>query len=204
MRARSSGLLVFALARAALAQNDDAEEVIVRGTQAQGFESRAKVDDAPREVTDVASLLEPLVGVHVRRLGADDGFATLSIRGSASNEVAFYLAGVPLPAASDPTVDLSTLPLWPGSQARVYRTFTPASLGPGSLGGTLSIEPPSATGPERTELWMAGGLFGGLRMRAADVSDVGGARIATAIPRRAAPTETSPSTTRASRASRLG
>jgi hypothetical protein len=179
VRARVLGAIVFFVARGALAQ-DEVEDVIVRGEQAQGFESRTTVESSPREVTDVASLLEPLVGLHVRRLGADDGFATLSIRGSGSNEVAFYLAGVPLPSAADPTVDLSTLPLWPGTRARVHRTFTPAALGPGSLGGTLSIDPPSATGPERTDLWMAGGSFGDLRMRAADVSDLGrGVRLAT-------------------------
>ncbi len=154
--------------------DDEVEDVHVRGTQSQGFESRAKVDDAPRAVTDAASLVEPLVGVHVRRLGADDGFATLSIRGSSSNQVAFYLAGVPLPVSADSTIDLSTLPLWPGSQARVYRTFTPAALGVGSLGGTLAIDAPSATGPERTDVWMAGGSFGALRMRVSDVSDLGG------------------------------
>lgn len=178
---RVASLSILLFARAAFGQ-DDAEDVIVRGAQTLGFESRAKVDDSAREVTDVASLVEPLVGVHVRRLGADDGFATLSIRGSASNEVAFYLAGVPLPSAADPTVDLATLPLWPGAQARVHRTFTPAALGPGSLGGTLSIDPPSPTGPARTDLWMAGGSFGALRMRAADVSDLGGgARLATGL-----------------------
>ncbi len=165
--------LVFA-PRASLADGSDAiEDVHVRGDESRGFESRTKVDDS-RVVTDAASLLEVLPGIHVRRLGADDGFATLSIRGSASNEVAFYLAGVPLPVAADPTVDLSTLPLWPGSQARVYRTFTPAALGPGSLGGTLSIDAPSASGPERTDVWMAGGSFGALRMRIADVRDLGG------------------------------
>jgi vitamin B12 transporter len=165
------------------AKDDDVEEVHVRGqASAGGFESRAKLDDAPREITDAASLLEPLVGVHVRRLGADDGFATLSIRGSSSNEVAFYLAGVPLPAASDPTVDLSTLPLWPGAQVRVHRTFTPAALGPGSLGGTLEVDPPSPTGPQRTDVWMAGGSYGTLRARVGDISDLGGgARLATGL-----------------------
>jgi len=164
----------FLCVRAARADDDASiEDVHVRGDQARGFESRAKLDDS-RVVTDAASLIETLPGVHVRRLGGDDGFATLSIRGSASNEVAFYLAGVPLPAASDPTVDLSTLPLWPGAQARVYRTFTPAALGPGSLGGTLAMDAPSAQGPERTDLWLAGGSFGAMRMRASDVSDLGG------------------------------
>jgi iron complex outermembrane receptor protein len=179
-RARAVAAWICALARVAAA-DDDVEDVHVRGDAARGFESRATVDDS-RVVTDAASLVEPLPGVHVRRLGADDGFATLSIRGSSSNEVAFYLAGVPLPLASNPTIDLSTLPLWPGSQARVYRTFTPAALGPGSLGGTLAIDAPAATGPDRTDLWMAGGSFGALRMRVADVRDLGGGvRVASAL-----------------------
>jgi iron complex outermembrane receptor protein len=172
---------ILTLARATFAQ-DDIEDVHVHGSQARGFESRAKVDDAPREITDAASLLEPLLGVHVRRLGADDGFATMSIRGSSSNQVAFYLAGVPLPAGGDPTVDLASLPLWPGSQARVYRTFTPAALGPASLGGTLVLDPPRATDPPRCETWMAGGSFGSLRMRVADIADAGhDVRVAAAL-----------------------
>jgi hypothetical protein len=172
--------------RAARADDDrndgDIEDVRVRGRQTGGFESRAKLDGAPREITDAASLVEPLLGVHVRRLGADDGFATLSIRGSSSNQVAFYLAGVPLPTAGDPTIDLSTLPLWPGAQARVHRTFTPAALGPGSLGGTLVLDPPSPTGEERTDVWIASGSYGALRMRLGDVSDLGrGVRVASGL-----------------------
>jgi len=174
-------LVMTLVARTALA-GDDIEDVHVRGSQARGFDSHAKVDDAPREITDAASLVEPLLGVHVRRLGADDGFATMSIRGSSSNQVAFYLAGVPLPAAGDPTVDLASLPLWPGSQARVYRTFTPAALGPSSLGGTLVIDPPRATDPARCETWMAGGSFGSLRMRISDIADTGrGVRVAAGL-----------------------
>ncbi len=181
MRARFAAAFVLGFARGAFA-DDTTEDVHVRGEQAQGFESRAKLDDASREITDAAGLVEPLVGVHVRRLGADDGFATMSIRGSSSNQVSFYLAGVPLPAAADPTVDLATLPLWPGSQARVFRTFAPAALGAGSLGGTLALDAPSATGPERTDIWIAGGSFGALRMRLGDVSDLGGGvRIATGL-----------------------
>ncbi len=177
-------LLVVALAaRAAAAGDDDVpEDVLVRGSQSGGFSTSAGVDDSPREITDAASLIDPMPGVHVRRLGADDGFATLSIRGSSSNEVAFYFAGVPLLGGSDPTVDLSTLPLWPGSRARVYRSFAPATLGPGSLGGTLQLDPPSASGPARTETWSAAGSFGAMRLRAGDVRDLGGGvRLATGL-----------------------
>ncbi len=164
--------------------DDETDEVRVRGSQASEFTSRAKVEDAPREVTDVASLVEPMPGVHVRRLGADDSFTTLSIRGSSSSQVAVYLAGVPLTGGGDPTVDISTLPLWPGAQARVHRSFAPATLGPGSLGGTLVLEPPGPGARTGSEVWAAAGSFGALRMRAGDVRafDWGGdARIVTAL-----------------------
>jgi len=162
----------------------DADEVLVLGSApSSGFVSKASVDDAPREVTDATSLVESVPGVHVRRLGGDDGFATLSIRGSTSSEVAILFAGVPMTGAADPSLDLSTLPLWPGARIRVYRSFAPAALGAGSLGGTLVLEPPRPSDPLRTETWAAVGSFGEARMRVADVRAVGdgGARLVTAL-----------------------
>jgi len=150
--------------------NEPADVTVYGVRDAGSFVSRASVDDSTREVTDAASLLEPLPGVHVRRLGADDSFATLSIRGSSSSEVAVLLAGVPLTGGADPSLDLATLPLWPGAQARVYRSFAPGSLGPGSLGGTLVIDPPSTRAPLGTEVWTAVGSYGTARMRVANVS----------------------------------
>jgi outer membrane cobalamin receptor len=158
------------------------DEVTVRGNAAEDWESYADERDSARELTDAASLIETLPGVHVRRFGAEDSFATLSIRGSSSSEVAVILAGVPLTGGADPSLDLSTLPLWPGAVARVHRSFAPAVLGPGSLGGTLVLEPPRPTAPEGTDVWAAMGSFGEARMRVGNVSDVGGgARVATAL-----------------------
>lgn len=175
-------LAALPLVFASVARAEDAEDdVTVHGSQAAGTSSRAKLDDAAREVTNAAGLVETLPGVHVRRLGGDDGFATLSIRGASSAQTAIVLAGVPLSGGGTPVVDLSSLPLWPGVQARVYRTFAPASLGPGSLGGTLSWDPPSARGPERTEAWTAVGSFGALRLRAGTIRAIGTARLATGV-----------------------
>ena len=147
--------------------------VRVRGARPGGFESRATEGDTPREVTDVASLLAPLPGVHVRRFGGDDSLATLSVRGSSSSQVAIVLGGVPLSGGSDPTLDLGSLPLWPGVQMRVYRSFAPAALGPGSLGGTLELRAPPVSGPPRTEVWSAVGSFGALRLRVGDSRTLG-------------------------------
>jgi hypothetical protein len=173
----------------AAAGPDDAaasSDVTVRGvapSAAAGFVSRGSEADATREVTDIASLLEPLPGVHVRRLGADDTFSTLSIRGSTSSEVAVLLAGVPLTGAADPSLDLASLPLWPGARVRVFRSFTPASIGAGSLGGTLMVEPPRPTDEEGTLAWFGVGSFGEERLRLADVRaiDAGRGRVVTAL-----------------------
>jgi hypothetical protein len=176
--------LAHAPTHASAADEPEAENVTVRGSQSAGFTGRARLEDAPREVTDAASLVEAMPGVHVRRFGADDAFATLSIRGSTSTEVAILLAGVPLTGGSDPSLDLATLPLWPGARARVYRSFAPPALGPGSLGGTLTIDPPRASAPVGTEVWVAAGSFGARRMRAADVralDDAGKTRLVTAL-----------------------
>jgi hypothetical protein len=174
-----AALFASSLARA---QAEPSDEVTVRGDTAGGFVSRADERTSPRELTDAASLVEPLPGVHVRRYGADDSFTTLSVRGSSSTEVAVYLAGVPLTGGSDPSLDLSTLPLWPGAVARVHRSFAPAAIGAGSLGGTLVLEPPRPGSPETTDVWLAGGSFGQVRLRAGDVRDLGGgARVVTAL-----------------------
>lgn len=167
------------MATDALAQQD---EVTVRGDSAGNWTSRADERDSARELTDAASLVEPLPGVYVRRFGGDDSFTTLSVRGSSSNEVTVILAGVPLTGGADPTLDLATLPLWPGAVARVQRSFAPAALGPGSLGGTLVIDPPRATAPPATDVWAAVGSFGEARLRVGNVCDLGaGARVVTAL-----------------------
>ena len=181
MHPRPGPLLLGAVALVAgVARAEEPEAVVVRGEQASGFVSRARIEDSPREVTDAASLIEPLPGVHIRRLGGDDAFATLSIRGSSSSQVAVYLAGVPLTGGADPTLDLATLPLWPGARTEVHRTFAPAALGRGSLGGTLVLSPPSPRSGTRTDVWTAVGSFGSRRLRLGDVrGNADGLRVAT-------------------------
>lgn len=175
-------VVVLSSSHVAKAADGDADEVVARGRNAGGFVSRATIEDSPREITDAASLIEPLPGVHVRRLGADDSFSTISIRGTSSTQVAVFLAGVPLTGGADPTLDLATLPLWPGARARVFRSFAPAALGRGSLGGSLVIDTPSPRTPSRTEVWTAAGAFGSRRLRIGDVSgEPDGVRIATGV-----------------------
>ncbi len=180
--ALASAALAALLSSSIDARAEEPDEVVVRGREAAGFVSRARIEDSPREVTDAASLIEPLPGVHVRRLGADDSFATLSVRGTSSTQVAVYLAGVPLTGGADPTLDLATLPLWPGARARVYRSFAPAALGRGSLGGTLVLDAPSPRAANSTEVYGAASAYGSRRVRIGNVSgEPDGVRIATGL-----------------------
>lgn len=182
-RSSSTAYLALALlagasssARADAPSDESSEpiEITVRGSTAGGFSSQVSTDTAPREPVDAASMIAALPGVHVRRLGAEGSFASLSIRGSASSQVGVVLAGIPLTSAADPALDVGALPLWPGASFRVYRGFAPASLGTtGYLGGVLAIDPPSPALGARPSAWLAGGSFGSLKVRAGDTRKVG-------------------------------
>jgi hypothetical protein len=170
--------LVSASARA----DDEPITVRVSGSAAGGFATKTEESTRPRDVPDSAGLFEGMPGVRVRRLTGASSFATLSIRGAASSQVGVSLAGVPLTGAADPSLDFATLPLWPGASARVHRTFAPAALGGGYLGGLVEVQPVEASGEARTEAYDAFGSFGSYRMRLADTRALGsGWRLASGV-----------------------
>lgn len=170
-------LALSLLAPAARAQSEPID-VTVRGSSAGGFASRTSTDTTPREPIDAASMLDELPSVHVRRLGPEGSFASLSVRGSAPSQVGVVLGGIPLTSAADPAFDVGALPLWPGASFRVYRGFAPATLGTtGYLGGVLAIDPPSPAMGGRTEVWTAAGSFGSLKLRLGDLRRVNGVEI---------------------------
>jgi iron complex outermembrane receptor protein len=160
----------------------DELEVTVRGASTAAFTARASADTATREPKDAAALVAELPGVHVRRLGAEGSYATVSIRGSASTQVGVMLGGIPLTSAADPSLDIGALPLWPGATLRVYRGFAPAALGTtGYLGGVVAIDPPSPALGEKTEAWLLGGSFGTLKLRVGDLRRAGPVTTGTAL-----------------------
>lgn len=181
MTAASSGAAIaITIAAATHARADTPIEVSVRGSSAGGFVSRTGADTSPREPIDAASMLDELPSVHVRRLGAEGAFASISVRGSAPSQVGVVLGGIPLTSAADPAFDVGSLPLWPGASFRVYRGFAPASLGTtGYLGGVLAIDPPTPALGARTEWWTAAGSFGALKLRLGDLRREGDVSIGT-------------------------
>jgi vitamin B12 transporter len=157
-------------------------EVTVHGPTAGGYTSRTSTDTSIREPLDAASLLDELPSVHIRRLGPEGSFASISVRGSAPSQVGVVLGGIPLTSGADPAFDVGSLPLWPGASFRVYRGFAPAALGTtGYLGGVLSIDPPSPSAGGRSEWSLYGGSFGALKIRVGDLRRSGDVEIGTGL-----------------------
>src|SRR5262249_15193022 len=140
MSAAWVGLCLLVPSRSAAQSMPGETEVLVEGSSAGSFTTRASTDASPRPALDAATLLEEVPSVHLRRLGGEGSFASVSVRGSASTGVGAFVAGIPLTSAADPSVDVGALPLWPGASFQVYRGFAPAELGTtGYLGGVIAV-----------------------------------------------------------------
>jgi iron complex outermembrane receptor protein len=104
-------------------------------------------DFADRFVT-LADLLEESVGVRVRSYGGINSFATVSIRGSSSDQVAVFVDGVPLNSPLGGGVNIADIPLAGVETIEIHRGFAPASLGASSIGGAVNIRTRSPAGKE--------------------------------------------------------
>lgn len=163
----SSVRAVFRLLLLATSGISDEPQQEVRVRASGGAAETQVLDESttPRVISNLADLVESAPGVHLRALGANDGLATLSIRGSGGMYVGVSLLGVPLSGPGNPTVDLSSLPWWPGAQLRLTRSFSPAGTAVDGWGGSLDLVDGEAR-PSGLEVWSAAGAFGSLRTRA--------------------------------------
>src|SRR5205814_7238542 len=83
-------------------------------TEAQAPTAFSTVVDTAEHTAQMetaADVLAETVGVQVRRFGGLGAFSTLSIRGSAANQVQIYMDGIPLSRARNETVNVADLPL---------------------------------------------------------------------------------------------
>ena len=96
-------------------------------------------DDSPRAYDDLGSLLLEVPGVTVARTGSISAFASLRLRGSDADQVAFFIDGVPLNIAAGGAIDVSSLPLGDVERIEVYRGSSPLAFGESALGGIVAI-----------------------------------------------------------------
>jgi iron complex outermembrane receptor protein len=156
------------LARALPARADAPEEpvlldeVVVRSRRAEVSAdptAATTVVEASRfagEAKGVAELVSTAPGVAVHDYGGLGQLATVSIRGSTSDDVVVLLDGLPLNSAAGGGVDLSTIPKAWISRIEVVRGAEGASYGSGALGGVVNV----VTRPAVAGSWSAQGTYG--------------------------------------------
>lgn len=91
------------------------------------------------KVESLAEVIEKEAGVQVRQAGGLGSFATVSIRGSSSDQVLVFLDGILLNDASGGGVDLSTISLSDVESIEIFRGITPMNFGKSSIGGVVNI-----------------------------------------------------------------
>src|SRR5688572_29971022 len=106
--------------------------------RAPGFARSYDVSQSHGRLRTTADLLAGGVGVHVRQFGGLGSFSAVSIRGSASSQVAFYLDGVPLNQAQYGVVNAADLPIEALGRIEVFRGAAPLAFeAPG--GGVVQL-----------------------------------------------------------------
>jgi len=133
------------------------EESVVQDRAA--FATVIDTSEKTSEVETVSDVLAETVGVQVRRFGGLGAFSTLSIRGSAANQVQVYLDGVPMSPARNEVVNLATLPLDGVDNIQVYRSNAPIAFGRSGPGGVVNIVTKSPGETPRTVLSTSYGSF---------------------------------------------
>jgi outer membrane cobalamin receptor len=104
-----------------------------------GFVAVLDLGERRSRVEDLASVLSQMVGVQVRQYGGLGSFATVSIRGSSSNQVDLYLDGMPLGDSYTGVANLGDLPLDGIQGIEVYRGVSPPNLGSTAIGGVINL-----------------------------------------------------------------
>jgi len=111
-----------------------------------GFVQLIELGPRRGRTDDAAALLSRAVGVRVRRWGGLGSPAAVSIRGSSSTQVQFYLDGVPLNDAWSGTADLSDVAISDIERIEVFRGTSPTGFGGSSIGGTVNLVSSSPRG----------------------------------------------------------
>ncbi|MFH1707040.1 MAG: TonB-dependent receptor [Planctomycetota bacterium] len=99
------------------------------------------IDPARHAGEDVTlpALLEREVGLQVRRAGTDEAFATVSLRGTASNQVLVCVDGIPLNTGRTGVANLGEIPMAAIERIEVFRGSSPAQFPDAAIGGIINI-----------------------------------------------------------------
>jgi len=176
--------LSFLLPRAAGAQSENTERVIVTGTRLAGQESDSNVSVidagtiAARDPANAVDLLRDLPGVFVQQSGGRGSVVSLFTRGAKPNFTLVLLDGV---KANDPTntrggsYDFSTLDMNDIERIEFVRGPASAIYGSDAVGGVINIITRHGSAEPEAGLSAEGGSFGYARVAGHVSGPVGGA-----------------------------
>ncbi len=123
------------------------------------FYSEIKREAFEGKIEDVSEILSKEVGVQVRQSGGLGSYASLSLRGSSSEQVIIYMDGILLNDSAYGGVDLSNIALSDIESIEVFRGVTPLNFGKASIGGVVNIKTRRAAGDFKASISAGGGSF---------------------------------------------
>ncbi len=157
----------------------DIEEYEVRGFAMRGFEgspsalgTHISTEGFIGEQKRLEDMLATQVGLHVRRFGGPGDPATVSIRGSATNQVTLLLDGVPMNSAVSGSADVSLYCTDLVEGIGIARSGAAPVAGGGAIGGVIEFESRRPGADAINRAGVSGGAFGtieGSAFRAAEV-----------------------------------
>lgn len=108
------------------------------------LESFSSIDIITRQdiqgrTISLSELLSDLPGIYIKRYGGMDEYATISIRGSTSEQVTVLIDGILINNPLGGGINISSIPIDTIEKVEVYRGSVPFSLGVQSIGGVINI-----------------------------------------------------------------
>ncbi|QTA82613.1 TonB-dependent receptor plug domain-containing protein [Desulfonema limicola] len=99
-----------------------------------------KREDFEGKSDSLIGIIEKETGVQVRQSGGLGSFSSISLRGSASDQIMVFIDGILLNDASGGGVDLSNIALSDVESIEIYRGITPVNFSKASIGGVVNIK----------------------------------------------------------------
>lgn len=126
-----------------------------------GFVRQVERAEFNTRFVSLADVLNHQLGVQVRQQGGWGGYTTLSVRGSASKQLALFIDGVPFQSVQSAAANLSLIPLSMIERIDIYPDFTPVQLGSANISGAINVVTRN-TSSTQSQLALRSGSFGAL------------------------------------------
>lgn len=91
------------------------------------------------EQKNLPELLRRVPGLHIVEARGRGAYTVASVRGSTSAQVSVFVDGTLMNLASEPAVDLTTIPVDNVEKIEVYRGYVPAKFAGAAMGGVINI-----------------------------------------------------------------